>query len=84
MIRTRPSGASDAPPYAPALTAWMVAQRPDDRLEGGAGDNILAGGLWSDSFVFAQGDGGRHRVLDLEAWDRVELQSFESPQSTSL
>ncbi|MBW7920522.1 MAG: DUF4214 domain-containing protein [Rubellimicrobium sp.] len=61
---------------AAALRDWMRAQGPDDRLEGGAGDNVLAGGLWADTFVFAQADGGRQRVLDLEPWDVVELQGF--------
>lgn len=58
------------------LTGWMRAQGPDDRLEGGPGNNILAGGLWSDTFVFAQEDGGIQRVLDLEPWDMIEWQGF--------
>lgn len=61
---------------APDLKAWMQAHGPDDRLEGGTGDNILAGGLWADTFVFAQKDGGAQRVLDLEPWDLIELQGF--------
>lgn len=61
---------------AQALTDWMRAQGPDDRLEGGPGDNILAGGLWSDTFVFTQEDGGMQRVLDLEPWDWIEWQGF--------
>ena len=61
---------------APALKDWMRAQGLDDRLEGGPGDNILAGGIGADVFVFARDDGGVQRVLDLEPWDFVELRGF--------
>lgn len=61
---------------APALKDWMRAQGVDDRIEGGRGDNILAGGIGADVFVFVQEDGGRQRVLDLEPWDFIELHGF--------
>ena len=47
-----------------------------DLLAGGTGDNVLAGGLYADTFRFEQDNGGSHEVLDLEAWDHVALQGF--------
>ncbi|MCR8547414.1 DUF4214 domain-containing protein [Salipiger sp. P9] len=67
---------------ADALKAWIrgidhgtgdVAQ---DVLDGGTGENWLAGGLYADAFRFAQADGGSHHVLDLEPWDYLELTGF--------
>ncbi|MCR8550895.1 DUF4214 domain-containing protein [Salipiger sp. P9] len=47
-----------------------------DWLEGWDGNDVLAGGLYSDVFYFASGDTGSHTVLDLEAWDYVYLENF--------
>ncbi|QFT83297.1 Poly(beta-D-mannuronate) C5 epimerase 2 (plasmid) [Roseovarius sp. THAF27] len=58
------------------LETWVRAQGVQDVLEGGAGNNVLAGGVMSDAFVFSPGDGGRHEVLDLEAWDVIDLAAF--------
>lgn len=49
---------------------------PGDRLEGGAGNNLLFGGIGADTFVFDQSDGGSQRVADLERWDYIALSSF--------
>ena len=49
---------------------------PDDVLEAGTGDDVLSGGLYSDTFVFDRGDDGTHLVADLERWDRVDLSDF--------
>ena len=59
-----------------ALTAYLRGLGENDRLIGGAGEDVLYGGVLSDTFVFAAFDGGNHRVVDLEAWDRIELQGF--------
>lgn len=58
------------------LTAYLRRLGENDRLEGGAGEDVLYGGVLSDTFVFAAFDGGSHTVVDLEAWDRIELQGF--------
>ncbi len=58
------------------LTAYLRGLGENDRLEGGAGEDVLYGGVLSDTFVFAAFDGGNHTVVDLEAWDRIELQGF--------
>jgi Ca2+-binding RTX toxin-like protein len=64
----------------PQLNTWMrTVIGTDDVIVGGAGDNILAGGMMSDVFVFEApslvGD-NNHIVLDLEAWDTVQLSGF--------
>lgn len=61
---------------AAPLEAWMRAQGTDDVLDGGPGANVLMGGLMSDTFVFAQADGGTHTVMDLEAWDSLRFDGF--------
>jgi hypothetical protein len=61
---------------AEPLTDWMRSLGPDDRLEAGAGQNLLSGGLWSDAFVFQAGTASQNRVADLEPWDHVVLQGF--------
>ncbi len=61
---------------ADALAEWMRAQGVNDRLEGGAGDNTLAGGLLSDVFVFRAGEAGSNQVLDLEPWDYLRFDGF--------
>jgi Ca2+-binding RTX toxin-like protein len=47
-----------------------------DRLDGGAGDDILVGGLGADTFVFIQGESGSDVVADFEQWDIVRFQGF--------
>ncbi|WP_300534890.1 DUF4214 domain-containing protein [uncultured Mameliella sp.] len=59
-----------------AVTAYMLGLGPDDVLEAGTGDDVLSGGLYSDTFVFDRGDAGTHLVTDLERWDRVDLSDF--------
>lgn len=58
------------------LTEWMRAEGADDVLLAGAGKNTLMGGLKSDTFVFMQADGSTNTVLDLEAWDYIDLDGF--------
>lgn len=60
---------------AAAHTAWVRAKGTDDVLIGGAGNDVMAGGGLSDTFVFAP-NGGSDRVLDLEAWDDLDLTGF--------
>ena len=61
---------------APDVKAWMRAQGADDHLTGGAGRNVLVGGLGADCFVFDRATGGTHHVADLEPWDWLELTGF--------
>jgi hypothetical protein len=58
------------------VAAWIRDRGYDDVLIGGAGHNLLVDGPMSDVFLFDPEDGGRHRVLDLEPWDRVDLRGF--------
>ncbi|MEO5614804.1 MAG: DUF4214 domain-containing protein, partial [Cypionkella sp.] len=58
------------------LETFMRQQMRDDQLVADAGDDLLFGGLGADSFVFDVAATGHHRVADLEAWDRIDLQGF--------
>ncbi|MEM7317514.1 MAG: DUF4214 domain-containing protein, partial [Pseudomonadota bacterium] len=59
------------------LIDWMRAEMKDDVIEPGAGDNLLLGGMGSDVFVFAPTEeDSTNQVIDLEAWDLVDLQAF--------
>lgn len=59
------------------LIDWIQARGINDVLAGGGGDNLLFGGILSDSFVFAPWDDGRHEVVGLEAWDLLDFSAFD-------
>lgn len=61
---------------AGALAAWVRAQGIDDTLDGGAGHNLLFGGLMADRFVFHAGQDAHHIVTDLEPWDSLVFDGF--------
>jgi hypothetical protein len=48
------------------LKTWMRDQGVDDRIDGGAGTNLLAGGQFADVFVFDREERSQNRVMDLE------------------
>lgn len=55
---------------------WVLAQGTDDSVRANqSGGTIMAGGMMSDHFVFAH-EGTQNTVLDLEAWDRIDLSAF--------
>ena len=56
----------------------------NDQLEAGTGDDLMFGGLGSDRFVFEAADTGHHRVVDLEAWDTIEMSGFGYANATDL
>ena len=58
------------------LKDWIRSQGVEDIIDGGSGDNVLSGGAMADTFLFDQEDEGTHTVLDLEAWDYVDLNGF--------
>lgn len=58
------------------LHSATARDRVGDRLYGGAGNNLLFGGIGADTFVFDQTAGGSQRVADLERWDSIELHGF--------
>ena len=61
---------------ATPLRDWMRARGMDDVLEGGAGNDVLSGGLFSDCFVFRADAPGSDRVIGFEGWDQVAFQGF--------
>ena len=58
------------------LLDWMRGLGTDDVLDGGAGSNVLVGGILSDQFVFEAAANGTHTVTDLEAWDTLVFEGF--------
>ena len=63
-------------PDAETFNAWMRTNAADDVLVAGGGNDLLVGGILSDTFVFGKGD-DFNRVLDFEAWDRIDLRAFD-------
>jgi len=55
-----------------------------DRLAGGAGDNILFGGIGADTFVFNTSDGGTQTIADMEAWDTVQIENSSYASANAL
>ena len=66
------------------LEAWMRNQGPDDTLSGQSGENVLAGGLFADHFVFSAQTGGTHTLRDLEAWDTLVFNGFGYANATAI
>jgi len=58
------------------LYSWMLSKGTDDVIVAGSGDNVLAGGLMSDAFVFNANNDSTNEVLDLEAWDILVFEEF--------
>lgn len=58
------------------LMAWMRGLGADDTLEGGAGSNVLVGGILSDAFVFDADEDGTSTITDFEAWDQLVFNDF--------
>ncbi|MBU2994089.1 DUF4214 domain-containing protein [Octadecabacter sp. B2R22] len=59
-----------------SLKDWIIAQGVDDELEAGKDGTLLAGGSLSDSFIFSE-TVAETTVLDLEAWDFIDLTDFD-------
>lgn len=58
------------------LADWMHSLGTDDVIDGGAGNNVMAGGLFSDSFVFHASGSSHDTVQGFEAWDRLSFDGF--------
>ena len=60
-----------------AYQDWLESQGSQgDFIVGGPGNDILFGGVFSDTFHFHSTDKGTDRVVGLEAWDKIELSGF--------
>jgi hypothetical protein len=61
---------------APKVIELVRSFGMDDRIEAGAGNSLLSGGVYADAFVFTTQDDGTHQIIDMEAWDVLELSGF--------
>jgi serralysin len=60
---------------AGALSDWMRTQGTNDTLEGGTGNDVMAGGILSDTFVLKAFE-ETTQILDLEVWDTLDLSAL--------
>lgn len=60
------------------LVAFMRTALPtwNDTLQGGLGDDQLAGGRGMDRYAFALGETGHDHVYGLERWDELDFSGF--------
>lgn len=58
------------------LKAQMIALGQDDLLDGGTDDDVLFGGILSDTFAFNTAAPGADQVVAIEAWDVLEFTGF--------
>jgi hypothetical protein len=74
-------GVSQSPEFqtntAADLKTWMRDLGVHDRIDAGAGDNLVAGGEYADVFVFEAGVAQTTTVADLEVWDMIDLIGFD-------
>lgn len=62
---------------APGLKAWMQDQGSyGNTIAAGGGDNLVAGGMFADTFIFEASETGTTVVMDVEAWDWIDLNGF--------
>ncbi|MEQ5829180.1 DUF4214 domain-containing protein [Sulfitobacter sp. NFXS29] len=59
----------------PDFLAFMGGLQGDS-FEGGAGDDILVGGLRADQFIFNATDAGKDLVVRFDPWDTIDLRGF--------
>lgn len=68
---------------ADGLAAYAPALGADDVLHADGGDDVLAGGLYVDRFVFDNdGEASIVTVTDLEPWDVIDLTAFGYADTT--
>lgn len=58
------------------LKAFVESVGTHDVLAGNSGSNVLTGGYFSDTFVFANTANSDHTVTDLEDWDMLDFSAF--------
>ena len=61
---------------APKLVDWMHAQGSDDVLTAGQGNDVLFGGMLSDTFIFRAHEQGTNSIVGFEPWDFLCLDGF--------
>lgn len=59
------------------LISFIESLGPDDLLDPGAGDAVVSGGLFADTFVFVDDSlTSTVEVTDLESWDTLQFTGF--------
>jgi Ca2+-binding RTX toxin-like protein len=62
---------------------YMAAQE-GDVFDGGAGNDVLAGGYGRDTFIFNADDPGRDQVLQIDPWDVLVMNGFGYTEATDV
>nr|WP_237693199.1 DUF4214 domain-containing protein [Octadecabacter algicola] len=52
---------------------WIKSLGTEDILSGGGGNNVLIGGVMSDTFAFEQSTNGHNVIINFEPWDVLSL-----------
>ncbi|ODM49869.1 hypothetical protein A9320_12585 [Ruegeria sp. PBVC088] len=76
VISILAKGAGAVNAQADDLLDHMRALGQDDLLAGGADDDLLFGGVLSDTFQFDASEPGNDQVVGVEAWDMIEFVGF--------
>lgn len=58
------------------LVDHMRSMGQDDLLDGGSDDDVLFGGILSDTFAFNTANAGSDELVAIEAWDVLEFTGF--------
>ncbi|KIT15070.1 Calx-beta domain-containing protein [Jannaschia aquimarina] len=72
-------GFSQSPEFVRSTSSAVdryMQRRDGDVLEGGPGNDVLAGSLFADEFVFDADHDGRDLVLQLDPWDALRFRDF--------
>jgi Ca2+-binding RTX toxin-like protein len=76
VISILAQGAGAINAQADDMLAHMRSLGQDDLLDGGPDNDLLFGGILSDTFHFDVTDGGADEIVALEAWDVLEFNGF--------
>ncbi|MGP6085879.1 DUF4214 domain-containing protein [Antarctobacter jejuensis] len=76
VITTLVQGPGAIMAQADDMLAQLKALGQDDLMDGGPGDDVLFGGILSDTFQFDVADAGSDELVAIEAWDVLQFTGF--------